>query len=494
MVAKRVISGSLLIAVILLLRQPLKSKLPKRTFCIMWWIALFHLLSPKLFFSPVSIFALRKGGGTAVFSGAVDPVYEGASVMQAVLPEIPSVASHSVADIMEAVWLVGALLCIAIFAGTYLAWTLRFRRAGKFIHPDIESLIPGGILRCVSVRQSGMISTPVTYGLLRPVILIPEGMEEDSDTLSYVFAHEIQHIRKGDLWLKLFLAAAASCYWFLPPVWLMYAAASRDIELACDEAVLSRLGLAHRRGYAMALIRMEENKRRWSPLVEGFSNSGMEERITAIMNKKNYPFAVLAASVAAVLCVTFVFAASAEKPEDDVEGPVQQAFEQASEAADIEKETDEKLPQASDDAPEAVESEDPEVVYWPSVFSRTVTNRFGMRTHPITGEERFHDHINIRGDKEVVAAMEGKVMEVYYDKVYGNVVKIDHGNNYVTAYGHLAEVEAWVGRYMEGGWVVGTAGATGQATGVNLAFWVYYNGEPVDPMSLYGNALNITFE
>ncbi|MBQ2691247.1 MAG: peptidoglycan DD-metalloendopeptidase family protein [Clostridia bacterium] len=491
MVAERIISGSLLIMVILLVRQIMKGKLPKRTFCIMWWIALFHLLSPKLFFSPVSIFALRKGGGAAVFSGAVDPVYEGASVMHAVLPEIPPETSYSMDNIMEVVWLAGVLMCIAVFVVTYIAWTIRFQRAGKFIHPDIESLIPGGILRCVSVRQSGMINTPVTYGLLRPVILIPEGMEEDSDTLSYVFAHEIQHIRKGDLWLKLFLAAAASCYWFLPPVWLMYAAASRDIELACDEAVLSRLGLEHRRGYAMALIRMEENKRRWSPLVEGFSNSGMEERITAIMNKKNYPFAVLAASVAVVMCITFVFAASAEKPEDDIEGPVQQAFEQVSEAADSERETEEKPEQA---ATEADENEDANVVYWPSVFSRTVTNRFGMRTHPITGEERFHDHINIRGDKEVIAAMEGKVMEVYYDKVYGNVVKIDHGNNYVTAYGHLAEVEAWVGRYMKGGEVIGTAGATGQATGVNLAFWVYYNGEPVDPMSLYGNALNITFE
>ena len=100
MVAERIISGSLLIMVILLVRQIMKGKLPKRTFCIMWWIALFHLLSPKLFFSPVSIFALRKGSGTAVFSGAVDPVYEGASVMHAVLPEIPPETSYSMDNII----------------------------------------------------------------------------------------------------------------------------------------------------------------------------------------------------------------------------------------------------------------------------------------------------------------------------------------------------------------------------------------------------------
>ena len=126
---------------------------------------------------------------------------------------------------------------------------------------------------------------------------------------------------------------------------------------------------------------------------------------------------------------------------------------------------------------------------WPLEKTHEIGDSFGTRVHPLTGEERMHDHLNLRAedDERVVAAVGGIIKDIQYDPQMGNMVTVDVGSGIEIEYGHLAKVGVTeVGKSINTGDVIGTAGATGMATGTNLSFKVTVDGEPVDPLQYLG--------
>ena len=106
--------------------------------------------------------------------------------------------------------------------------------------------------------MSDQIVSPLTYGILRPVIILPKRMDwEDHNSLYFVLTHELAHIKRWDAAWKLCLAAVLAVHWFNPLVWMMYALANRDIELACDEKVIRTVGSKRRVAYARVLVEWE---------------------------------------------------------------------------------------------------------------------------------------------------------------------------------------------------------------------------------------------
>ena len=89
-------------------------------------------------------------------------------------------------------------------------------------------------------EQDDRISSPLTYGILHPVILLPrQNLSLPQETLDCILTHEYVHIRRFDCLLKLLLTAALCLHWLNPLVWVMYLLANRDIELCCDEVFSS---------------------------------------------------------------------------------------------------------------------------------------------------------------------------------------------------------------------------------------------------------------
>ena len=157
-----------------------------------------------------------------------------------------------------------------------------------------------------------MVSSPLTYGVLRPVILLPERMErENEDALTYILTHEYIHIRRFDSVAKPVFAAVLCVHWFNPLAWVMYLLANRDLELSCDERVMDTLGGREKASYALTLINMEETRSRCFSLYNHFSKLAIEERIEAIMKYKKASVLALALAVALVVSATTAFAASA---------------------------------------------------------------------------------------------------------------------------------------------------------------------------------------
>lgn len=126
---------------------------------------------------------------------------------------------------------------------------------GKRGYPPLAAVAPAAAHHR---HPAGRISSPLTFGVLRPVILVPKKTDwTDETALRYVLEHEFVHIQRFDVLSKLLLIAAVCVHRFNPLVWVMYVLANRDLELSCDETVLRRFGGDIRAAYARVLIRME---------------------------------------------------------------------------------------------------------------------------------------------------------------------------------------------------------------------------------------------
>lgn len=126
---------------------------------------------------------------------------------------------------------------------------------------------------------------------------------------------------------------------------------------------------------------------------------------------------------------------------------------------------------------------------WPCPSSTYVTSAFGMREHPLFGDERPHSGIDISGSagSEVLAADSGTIAVATYSSSYGNYVTIYHSNGDYTLYAHMSSLAVTAGQNVTQGDVIGYVGSTGWATGPHLHFEIRVNGSTVDPLSYFSN-------
>ena len=318
--------GTVIILLIVVLRAVLINRLPKKTFLILWWIALIRLLVPFSIKSVTSIYSLFQ----SIYSD-INPVRTAQTTtflpINGNMPEIANGLSEAMVQrtesisILSVIWLAGLLLCFGFFAVSYIKCYREFRFSLPVENDILEAWKEKHPLkRSLSIRQTETIAAPLSYGVIRPVILMPKNTEwKNIYQLRYVLEHEYVHIRRLDMLTKLIMIAAVCIHWFNPLVWVMYILFNRDLELSCDETVVRRFGMDIKSVYATALISMEEKKSGLTPLCNSFSKNAIEERIRAIMKiKKTSKFAVIISAVL-VICVTGGFATSASSLEKNTE-------------------------------------------------------------------------------------------------------------------------------------------------------------------------------
>ena len=124
---------------------------------------------------------------------------------------------------------------------------------------------------------------------------------------------------------------------------------------------------------------------------------------------------------------------------------------------------------------------------WPVASYLYVSSRFGLRVHPITGQKKSHTGIDIASNQgtAVYASDGGSVTLAGWNGGYGNCIMIDHGNGYVTLYGHLSSISVSVGQTVSQGTTIGAVGSTGNSTGPHLHFEVLKNGTRIDPEQFF---------
>ena len=308
------ISASLLILAIVVIRALAIHKLPKATFLALWGVAVCRLLIPFTIESPVSIFSIfDKLLGFSPEQPSVS-ITSFIPLPQAVVihPLIGPIEQNSAAltlNLAFIVWIIGLITCVLFFVITHIRYSREFKASLPIDNAFIlEWQRTHKLMRTVQIRQFDRINAPLTYGILRPVILLPKTMNmADEKQLEYVLTHEITHIKRFDSLWKWLLAASLSIHWFNPMVWVMYVLANRDIELFCDEAVIHKSGATQKSSYALTLITMEEKRSIYAPLCNNFSKNAIEERIRAIMKLKKPSIIGITAAFIIIIGVTVIF-------------------------------------------------------------------------------------------------------------------------------------------------------------------------------------------
>ena len=316
-------SAAVMIMVIIVVRALAINKLPKKVFVMLWDVVILRLLIPFSIPSVFSAYTFVKR--SEPFRQAIAEVPVAGMITQGVtLPANAGVSAETVTQSsvpaispLLIIWMIGFVLCAVFFAISYIRCHMEFQTSIPVRNEfTVRWLRCHRLKRTIQIRQSDRISAPLTYGIVKPVILMPKKTDwENRQQLEYILLHEYTHICRFDMVMKLVATLALCFHWFNPFVWAMYILFNRDIELSCDESVVRQFGESAKAVYARTLITMEEKKSGLTPLCNSFSRNAIEERITAIMKTKKMTIGILVVSALVMIAIVVPFATSAKEQE-----------------------------------------------------------------------------------------------------------------------------------------------------------------------------------
>lgn len=305
------LGGTLIICAVFLARLLLQNRVHRTVWLILWAVAALRLLLPFTVASSVSVFNLSvfapvpAAASTAATSSTIP------SAAIAVQPSAQDTPQISIKTVLVSAWLAGSVMVGGYFVASHLRARRRYRFAIPTQLPDVDARI--------RVKELEGLQSPLTYGVFTPVVLLPGGMKEDTERCRRVLAHELAHIRHGDVAHKAVLLAAVAVHWFNPFVWLMLFTASQDMEMRCDADAIRALNGA-RSEYAKTLIQAEETKLR-GYLQAGFSFSSTAQRLQAIMKNKAARTWSICAGVVLTAVLLAVFCTGQRAPEVQTAAP-----------------------------------------------------------------------------------------------------------------------------------------------------------------------------
>ena len=332
-----VVSSSILILVILAVRALGKNRLSCRARYCLWLLVLVRLLVPvQLFTTSWGVrtpplpehmtekqFFIPQGVEPAGLPAGITPAFD-SDLSGAALPNTapetaetrptPEAAYQwSAADVLRAVYLVGAGLLALVLLVSNLRFARRLRRA----RIPYDALCGG-----MRVYVAEGLASPCLVGVLRPSVYLTPEATRDERTLRHVLAHETTHRIHGDCVWSLLRLAALCLHWYNPLVWLAVVVSKRDGELACDEHTLARLGEDERTAYGETLLSLVRTRPSTRELLSASTamtagKQSMRERIETIARHPRTKVVALLLALAVLLTATAVaFSRSAAKAED----------------------------------------------------------------------------------------------------------------------------------------------------------------------------------
>ena len=204
------------------------------------------------------------------------------------------------------VWLGGAILLWGIAAASYLRFRYRLRSAIKLSE---------------GIYETDLIDSPCVVGLFAPrIYLLPNLTERQRE---HILLHEQMHGKYFDQLWKILSYGIISLHWFNPALWLMFRYFQGELEKACDERVLAKIGAERKEDYSESLLALASGKQRRLPSPISFGQGDTKSRIKRILSYRR-PLAivtVLVSAAAVVVCVTlFTTPTSNLKAEESLSG------------------------------------------------------------------------------------------------------------------------------------------------------------------------------
>lgn len=297
------ITASVVIVAVLLARLILR-RAPKRAVCLLWLLVLIRLLcpfAPKASFSaftPVVAHSERVEEQQAVTYNTVTvpaspktnilpPISEHTPIMEAE-PTPVSEKSLSI-DPLTLIWASGAVIFLVISLIRYIKTMRRTVPSAKISK---------------GVYMADRIETAFVTGLIRPRVYLPSTLREEER--EYILLHERTHVKRLDHLFKLLFYVALCVHWFNPLVWLAFSLLCSDMEMACDEAVLDKLGKTVIPDYAQSLLDLSSSRRRFTPSPLAFGEGDPKRRIKRVLSWKRPGLIITAVCVLIVAVLAAV--------------------------------------------------------------------------------------------------------------------------------------------------------------------------------------------
>lgn len=304
---------TLVIAVVAILSRRIARKRPHLAVAL-WLIVLAKAITPPVWSSPLGIFSWSVSTARPpavevahtipnpppLVETAAVPIPESLPAMTTELPSLPDEpdtavlpfelaspvettprpidvaplqpARRSWADAVLTIWLSGAALTLLVICSRLLHLWRTLSRAGSGPHAELAAHVEKlrkrlKLRRRVRVWVTSTDHGPAVLGLIRPWLLLPKTLVDSvaPDDLEPLLAHELLHIRRGDLWIGWWQAVVQAAWWLHPLVWWSNRVLTRQLERCCDEEVLAELGCEPGR-YARGLLKALELKHRLRPV------------------------------------------------------------------------------------------------------------------------------------------------------------------------------------------------------------------------------------
>ena len=477
------LAGSVIVILIMMAKMIFKEKFSPRWHYWIWVILIVKLMMPidiESSFSKMPNIDLKE---EVSLSMTIDEILHGMPAEISV-PIENTTKEKPIRSLtyIQLVWFcvaIGSLLYKMILEGIFIKKQKIYELELPMFDNVLKELTSElNIKRKVKIYIDLESTVPRVYGLIKPKIIISEKTlyESDIKRLKHILLHELSHIKRHDIFFNIVRHILLSVYFFNPIIVIGLRQMERDCETACDETVLKILTPKEHIDYGHTLISLINKKDNVNNLA--LSLVKKKDIIRRLKMIKSYKKASLVSKalgfvLAGGIVITCMFApqASAEyqaEITDDVFSPTKEValIEEVSFTEEV----------VIDDALEFI---------FPTEHQK-ITSSFGVRKHPITGEEYKHTGVDIASPSgsDIFASEEGEVIYSDWLESYGKIIILEHSDGYQSMYAHCRSLLVNVGDTVEKNQVIATVGATGNSTGPHLHFEIRKDGEAIDPVTL----------
>ena len=310
------IYGSIAGIVILVIKVLMKNKLNKKYAYLLWMILIIKLVMP---FGPESSFSLfnqipikinsqvNMNNSSNINEYIIDTDYEGHSSkntsQEAIITQSASIINNEseksiFINVIPLVWISGAVLTFVSYTVIYLHFMENIRKKENIKYDYLESVLNGckeklHIKRKINIVVDDMINSPSLIGIWKIRIIIPNNLTNLSkEELQHIFLHELCHFKSKDTWVDNMLVFLQCIHWFNPIIWYLFKQMRNDMEMACDERVLSVLNEKDHNKYGLTMLTVLEkvnyNKKFALGLNMADDKKTIKKRVELIKNSKHF--------------------------------------------------------------------------------------------------------------------------------------------------------------------------------------------------------------
>ena len=265
------IASSIVIFGILLIKILFNKKLGARWNYYIWFILILKLLIPCFPQSPVSIDRIISFfSNIAHKSMNITNVTVSNNSHKELSMLMDSTKDYAISinrdySIFYILWLMVFLIGFALIVITNIKLRAGIKDRPQIYDENIKVLLEGckkdlNINRSINIVRIDGDRCPALFGFINPYILIPDGIEEKitQDEMRYILLHELAHYKRKDMAVSLLISLLQLIYWFNPIIYYGFYLMKKDMEIACDGHVLSKINEEEIKGYGLTIIKLLE--------------------------------------------------------------------------------------------------------------------------------------------------------------------------------------------------------------------------------------------